>query len=301
MQNYIEMELQKIHPYIRYVNHYIPSYSYVEKERILYDHEFMYVMDGSVEMCYNGKSYTLEKSDLFYLQPGIPNYITVDYENHFRTHCIHFDWLPPAPEDDFTAEEFYMHSILSPNHTQKLETLKSRPVYTPCDLSIPSHSKGLPYDKFSSLFSQCYTYYLYHTSLSSIKLQACFLEIVAAMAEGNRTSVNTRPAHPKIIYAIEYLRQHFQEPVNALWLSEKYGLSPKYFGTLFKEATGKSIHAFVMDLRIYAAKEMLLGTDMTISAIAEKVGFQNEFYFSNSFKRKEKISPSKYRSVMMRN
>lgn len=298
MSHRIEIDWKKINPYIRYVNHYIPSYSYIEKERVLFDFEFMYVMEGAVEMHYNGTSYLLEKSDLFYLKPGIQNFIIVDYAKGFRTHCIHFDWIPPLPEDDFTAQEFYMHSILSTNHAEKAKALKARPIYEPCEFLVPCHIKGMPYDKFSSLFSQCYSSYLLNTTTDYLMLQASFLEIIAELTQLRGQPTEPKPVHPKIIYAIEYLRQHYQEPVNALWLSEKYGLSPKYFGTLFKAATGKSIHEFVLDLRIYAAKEMLLGTNMTITAIAEKVGFQNEFYFSNCFKGKEKISPSKYRSIM---
>lgn len=55
------MKLININPYIRYVNNYSPDYSYTEKERIIYDYEFMYIMSGSVVMNYNGNQYFLQR------------------------------------------------------------------------------------------------------------------------------------------------------------------------------------------------------------------------------------------------
>ena len=69
-------------------------------------------------------------------------------------------------------------------------------------------------------------------------------------------------------------------------------------GALFKKIAGKSVSEFILDLRIYEAKEMLIRTDMTIEEISESIGFNNSFYFSKCFKAQIKISPSEFRNMM---
>lgn len=292
------MRLNDSLPYIRYVNNYKPSCSYVEKERIIFDYEFMYVMEGSAKMYYAGKEYVLKKSDVFFLKPGVKNNMVVELEKNFRTHCIHFDWIKPELEFDFTAEEYYMHSVLSSEHYEKEKLLKKRPNPEPEDFDIPTHIQGTSYEKFAALFSQCYYYFMCKTAASQLKLTAVFLSIIAELMEYCTVSADTMLIHPKVAYAIEYIKENYTEQITTPGLADRYKLSPKYFGTIFKTATGKSVSDFVQDMRIYAAKEMLLATDMTIEEISQEIGFQNSFYFSKCFKNKEKISPSGYRRVM---
>lgn len=284
-------------PYIRYVNNYRPDYSYVEQERILFDFELMYVMHGEVEMHYGTETFTLRKGDVFYLEPFVSNYIVVEEKNAFHTHCIHFDWRAPAPEDDFLAEEFYLHAVFSEDHHRRAARLKTRPVYLPESLQLPNHITGAPYEKMSSLFSRCYYAFCEKHTVSRCRLQSCFWEILAELTACTAFP-NREPVHPQILAAMEYLRANYYSNRSVSALAAQFHLSPKYFGTLFKQAAGKSVAEFVLELRLYAAREMLLGTSMSIEEIAAKTGFQNAFYFSRCFKQKESLSPSAYRKRM---
>ena len=124
------------------------------------------------------------------------------------------------------------------------------------------------------------------------------MEIIAELASIASTENSGGIIHPKIMYAIEYIKANYNEKMTSPKLAERFGLSPKYFGALFKSAAGVSVSDFILNLRIGAAKEMLMGTNMSVEEIAEKTGFSNSFYFSKCFKDKEKISPSGYRSVI---
>lgn len=292
-----KLPLKNPEPYIRFVNNYRPNYSYVEQKRVLYDHEMMYVMNGSVEMHYGEKIYPLKKGDVFYLEPGVENYIVVKEEWHFRTHCIHFDWLAPLPEYDFTAEEFYMHSVLSSDYHKRLEKIKERPIYVPQDFSLPNFMGNVPYERLSALFAKCCHAFCGKDAVSQIKLKSAFWAILSELTDCF-CAKTASPIHPKILYAMEYLRANYTQSISVPQLAEKYCLSSKYFGALFKGAAGVSVSEYVLRLRLFAAKEMLLGTDMKIEEIAERTGFQNPFYFSKCFRQQEKLSPSEYRSLL---
>lgn len=294
------MKLININPYIRYVNNYSPDYSYTEKERVIYDYEFMYIMSGSVVMNYNGNQYFLQKGDLFYLKPGIKNNIIVDGSIGLKTHCIHFDWEPPEEMFDFTAEEFYTHSVLSENHQEKKRLLIDRPHNEPSDFNLCPYNKGLSFSTFAPLFERCYREFIINSQSSLLNVRAVFLEIIALLADSLNEKTNIPTIHPKIAQAIEYIKKNYNNHLSVSYLSEKYELSPKYFGKLFHLATGKSVNSFITELRIFAAKEMLIGTDMTIEEIALASGFCDSFYFSKCFKQYEKLPPSHYRDIMQK-
>lgn len=292
------LTLNNISPYIRYVNNYKPACSYTENERIIFDYELMFVMDGEVDICYNGIFYHLNKSDMFYFRPFEKNFMIVDCNHNFRTHCIHFDWQHLDKKYDFTAEEFYMHSVLSSNHKEKLDILKTRPCPEPADFCIPTLIKGLSYEKYSVLFSKCYFQFINPSAYSRLKLNALFMEIIAEIYADTLVGHDNNFMHPKIRYAIQYIKNNFSHNLTTPELAHMYGLSPKYFGSLFKKSTGKSVSDFILELRIYAAKEMLRGTNMTVGEISGQIGFENSFYFSRCFKSKEHLSPMQYRNII---
>ena len=48
---------------------------------------------------------------------------------------------------------------------------------------------------------------------------------------------------------------HYTEDISVVQLAGKCNLSPKYFGALFKASAGKSVGEYILDLRMYDAKE----------------------------------------------
>ena len=72
--------------------------------------------------------------------------------------------------------------------------------------------------------------------------------------------------------------------------------SPNYFGDMMKKETGRNAQEMIQDYVMDKAKEMILGTDKTISQISDELGFQYPTHFSRQFKKYENCSPIEYRS-----
>lgn len=293
-----EISFHEIQPYIRFVNNYKPGYSYTEQERILFDHELMHIMEGEVDMFYDGRKYSLHKGDTFYLKPFVKNHIVVEESSGFRTHCVHFDWMMPKPEENFTAEEYYMHSVISSDHNEKTIRLMERTVFVPAGIRLPDFIARGSDDGLSGLFVQCYSAFCESGPASVLKMKGLFFEIVALLLERSGLGHRGQPMHPGIRHGLKYIKDHYTEDISVVQLAGKCNLSPKYFGALFKASAGKSVGEYILDLRMYDAKEMLIGTDLSVEEIAERVGFHNSFYFSKCFRLKEKVTPTKYRSIM---
>ncbi|MNE99308.1 HTH-type transcriptional activator RhaR [compost metagenome] len=59
-----------------------------------------------------------------------------------------------------------------------------------------------------------------------------------------------------------------------------------------------TISDYLMEFRLSKAVELLEFTDISISEIAESVGFSSQNYFIISFKKKMKLSPLAYRKSL---
>ena len=64
----------------------------------------------------------------------------------------------------------------------------------------------------------------------------------------------------------------------------------------FKKHLGKTPIQFLQEVRMRESKTFLLNTNLLIYEIADKCGFEDAYYFSNSFKKWVGISPRSYRN-----
>ena len=77
--------------------------------------------------------------------------------------------------------------------------------------------------------------------------------------------------------------------------ADKCYLSPNYFGDLVKKETGKTPIEFIQQKIIDIAKEELHSTDVTITEVAYRLGFQSSQHFNRYFKRCTGMTPTEFR------
>ncbi len=87
---------------------------------------------------------------------------------------------------------------------------------------------------------------------------------------------------------------------NKIVLSEIAGrtdLSYVQFLRRFKAYTGMSPMEYINVLRLQKAKSLLSNSELLIREIASVCGFEDEYYFSNFFKKHMNMSPTSYRNL----
>ncbi|MDO5425415.1 MAG: helix-turn-helix domain-containing protein [Eubacteriales bacterium] len=95
---------------------------------------------------------------------------------------------------------------------------------------------------------------------------------------------------------LEYIDANLQDPNLSLnEISRKYYVSVTYLCMHFKEETGTTLKAYVIERRMKRAAELLKHTDMKVAEVACAVGFADQGYFTKSFGKYFGISPSRYK------
>ncbi|MBN2545965.1 MAG: substrate-binding domain-containing protein [Spirochaetes bacterium] len=93
---------------------------------------------------------------------------------------------------------------------------------------------------------------------------------------------------------LEYLYNHVNDPTDLIKMANDFKLSVNSLIRKTKKLTGFTIQKLHEQLKIEKAKILLNNKELTISEIAEQLGYQNQFYFSSVFKKVTGISPKKW-------
>lgn len=98
--------------------------------------------------------------------------------------------------------------------------------------------------------------------------------------------------------ALSYIKQNFENSSLCLNdIAHHANISPAYLSSLFKKVSGQSISDTISGLRMESACHYLASGNLSLKEISLKCGYANQYYFSNSFKKKLGISPSAYRET----
>ncbi|WP_046213843.1 helix-turn-helix transcriptional regulator [Paenibacillus wulumuqiensis] len=89
-----------------------------------------------------------------------------------------------------------------------------------------------------------------------------------------------------------YIQQNYSRRITKEHLGELIQRTPNYAATLFKNVTGQTISEYVHDQRMKRAVYMLTESQLTITEIAEFLGYQEVSYFYRIFKRKMGVPPA---------
>ena len=95
--------------------------------------------------------------------------------------------------------------------------------------------------------------------------------------------------------ALQFIREKYTEGITIQDVSKHIGYSESYFGYAFKKKYKMSVSRYVRELQLAKAKELLVDTALTISAVASYVGFRDSNYFTAIFKHQFGLSPKEFR------
>jgi len=100
---------------------------------------------------------------------------------------------------------------------------------------------------------------------------------------------------PKVSKAISYIRENHSLPIGVNDIAEHVGVSRRTLERRFRQWMPHSPEAELIKVRLERAKELLRDTNLPVTQIGKRVGFHSPEYFSNTFRRKQGLTPNRYR------
>ncbi len=128
------------------------------------------------------------------------------------------------------------------------------------------------------------------------KKEAILVKIIALIRS---VSSAEKPVDSPLVNAVkEQILKSPGEDLSVKDIADRIGVSLYYMLHQFKKHTGITIGEYKTELKLTAAKQLLINSNENISQIAHKCGFGTSSYFSKVFQQSEKISPSAYRKLL---
>ncbi|KAA9357164.1 AraC family transcriptional regulator [Larkinella humicola] len=133
------------------------------------------------------------------------------------------------------------------------------------------------------------------TALLHILDQIAHSEAVLPIAPGYVPNQQVTRQSERLSRVIGHLMQQVEAPVSLVEIAELANMNPAAFCRYFKSQMGQTLTQFVTDLRIRYACDLLTRTDESITFISEQSGFENISYFVQAFRKKQGVTPARFR------
>jgi AraC family transcriptional regulator, transcriptional activator of pobA len=93
-----------------------------------------------------------------------------------------------------------------------------------------------------------------------------------------------------------HLDQHFSEPIPLEDAASIVNMSQSHFLHFFKQVTGQSFVNYLNQFRVARAQALLATTDKSIAEVSQEVGFCDQSYFGQVFRKFLHMTPREYKS-----
>ena len=94
----------------------------------------------------------------------------------------------------------------------------------------------------------------------------------------------------------DYIRKNYRYDISQEIICDILNMSTGHFSKLFRQYYGVKFIDFLTNIRVEAAKELLLDPTKRTKEIGEMVGYPSSSYFSKIFRQKTGMTPSEYRT-----
>lgn len=97
---------------------------------------------------------------------------------------------------------------------------------------------------------------------------------------------------------LEYVEDTLGQPIKLRELAALAGISARHFERAFRQSTGFSPHAYVLERRLQMARDLLTNQpELPIEQIAIRLGFSSSSHFSSAFRRRTGFTPTHFRNT----
>lgn len=245
-------------------------------------YEIYYLLSGTRYYFIHDRTYKIEKGDLVLINRNIPHKtMYCDALMHERI-LINFDETYIQDILSLSADIDLLQAFHHNRHIVKLPKIEQTAVERLLfNIIKEARGKDLGYESY-------------------VRLALGELLIFV-----NRKAMYTRPSDSlqidhmqgKVSEIQKYLSTRYMNKVTLGGISEKFYISPFYLSRMFKKTTGFTFVEYLNSLRIREAQQLLKESQLNVSEIADKVGYDSQTHFGRVFKKLTGMSPLQYKKM----
>ena len=227
------------------------------------DYHILYVLEGECSCLYGDEAYSLTKGNFVIYMPGEKQLYSFSSDKHTVTLWVHFS--------GWAVKEILNKLGLGGG------------IY-----------RTLAEEEVETCFEKMIYHYSLGTNKSLVLAEGGLVELLSLLSREDGEE-NLTAYSDTVAKMLKYIHSNWQKVITVSDIAKRLSLSESRTAHIFKEAVGKGIHQYIMSIRMSAARELLVSTDMSVSAIGEMVGFHDALYFSRAFKSETGMSPRNFR------
>lgn len=155
------------------------------------------------------------------------------------------------------------------------------------------------YEK-TSLSDTSYRMYMkgFNTSKTYSHMITSYIEqlLLSLYDDNNNAEILHTPETIAFYNAVKYMSRQLDKNMSVDEIALECNVSTSTLKRIFAKYAGMSVHKYFITLKMQTAVD-LLNKGVSVTEIAEKLGFAGQSYFSAAFKREMGISPTKYNKI----
>jgi AraC-like DNA-binding protein len=246
-------------------------------------YELYYLVSGKRYYFLSNRTYLLNRGDLIFIpQHEIHQTLDADSPDHERI-LIYFqrDFLPAgSPECETLIQKLF--DAASANQVVRF------------NISEQNQVENLLHKMLQESQNKSSSHRLF---LQTLLIQLLIISTRQSHAGYEEPFKHPSPMHEKVSEIVQYVNDHFAEPLNLATVAGQFYISPYYLCRIFKEATGFTFNEYLSGVRLKESQKLLRETRLKIIQIVEKAGFGSVSQFGRIFKEATGISPLNYRKI----
>ena len=234
--------------------------------------EMVLIKKGKMRCVIDNSEFVAKDGDMYFIQPG----------------QLHYEELVSEHVDIFTLR----FELLD----KKGNSCSFIDVDTPKQQLLRDFEK-----KFGTLFERILQLVWDNKPGTETKIETVIMRLIRdtkkLTAGRSSKDLEKRTWRPQLVQqAVQFISQNINENLTVTGIAEHCCVSPSHLTHVFTDSIGTSPIKYVHQLRMDQAKRLLADETLCVYEVADKLGFNDPFYFSRLFKKVTGFSPQAFRN-----
>lgn len=256
--------------------------------------ELYYLISGGCTLLSGQTNYTLTPGMVFIIPPNMPHKTTYLPDTVSERLTVEFspEYISDITEEfgNIWMERFFYNSpiYLPPEARPYIEHLLTA-LMQDIQPAVSLSPENSIWPQSEDIFTDC---------VRKLHFQEIIIELLRRNTHAHYvTAEGILISDIVVAEALRYIDANYNEPLTLKGIADMFRLNPSYFSSKFKSVNGIGFKEYHNNVRIMHAEKLLLETDLSITEIALKCGYETSNYFGDAFRRIHSCSPAQFRRL----